>query len=111
MRKPLVRVIQDCKPNDRSMIFLEEECETISVNVMAVKKGESIAPSCHPDEEEVYLITKGRGIVKLNDVEHDVTVGTALYIPRNTVHAVKGLSDEDFEYVCVANWPDQIPGK
>jgi quercetin dioxygenase-like cupin family protein len=109
MRKPLVRTIEECKPNDRSMIFLEEECETISVNVVVVKKGERILPSSHPDEEEVYIITKGKGIVKLDDVEHTVSVGTAIYIPRNTVHEVIGLPGQDFEYVCVANWPDKIP--
>ena len=109
MRKPLVRVIEECKPNDRSMIFLENECETTSCNVVTVKKGEKIAPSCHPDEEEFYIITKGRGIVRLNDEYPEVTAGTAIYIPRNTIHAVEGLSDEDFEYVCVANWPDMEP--
>jgi len=109
MIKPLVRLIEDCKPNDRSMIFLEDECETISVNVVVVKKGEYTPPSSHDDEEEVYIITKGKGIVKLDEVEHEVEAGTAIYIPRNTEHSITGLSDEDFEYVCVANWPDQMP--
>lgn len=109
MRKHLVRVIEECKPNDRSMIFFENECETTSCNIVSVPKGHRVDPSSHPDEEEFYIIIKGRGIVRLDDDKYEVEVGTAVYIPRNTVHAVEGLSDENFEFVCVANWPDKLP--
>jgi len=109
MVRPLVRNIEDCKVNDRSMIFFEEECETISVNIVSVPPGEKVEPSSHSDEEEVYIITKGKGMVRLDDDEYEVAVGAAIYIPRDTIHAVQCLSDENFEFVCVSNWPDNNP--
>lgn len=107
----LKRKISDAKKKDGGLIFFPEECETIAVNAVSVKKGQSSQLAVHSDEEEVYLITKGKGIVELDGVPHDAEVGDIFYIPRNVAHFVRGTSVEEFEYICVAVWPDKIPEK
>lgn len=107
----LMRKISDAKNNEEGLIFFPEECETIAVNAVSVQKGQSSHLAVHDDEEEIYIITKGKGVVELGGVPHEAEVGNIFYIPRNVSHFVRGTSDEEFEYICVAVWPDKIPDK
>lgn len=107
----LKRKISDANKNEDGLIFFPEECETIAVNAVSIKNGQVSELAVHDDEEEVYLITKGKGIVEIDGVTHEAEVGDVLYIPRNATHFVRGTSEEEFEYVCVAVWPDTIPEK
>lgn len=88
-----------------------EEAETLSSNYMRVKKGESTPLGCHDDEEEIYIVLAGRAKVKIGDIEGETYPGTVVYIPRNTPHISTCISDEDYEFICVANWPDKMPAK
>jgi len=90
--------------------FLDEhEAETISSNYVRLKTGQSTPEGCHDDEEEVYVITGGKARLILGDATHEVGAGDVVYIPRDVVHQATCISAEDFEYICVANWPDRLP--
>lgn len=106
----LVRNIADAFSDSENLIFHEEECETLAVNVVRLQKGEQSGLACHPDEEEIYLVTQGKGAVELNGTAYPVRPGQVIYVPRNYTHRARNMADELFEYVCVANWPDR-PGK
>ena len=97
--------------NEEGLLFFPEECETIAVNVVQVACGQRTEPASHPDEEEVYTILDGTGIVYLDGVSYPVTKGSVVYIPRNKEHIVEGTGKEPLMYVCVANWPDIVPSK
>lgn len=103
----LVREAMFGLENEEGLLFFPEECETIAVNVVQVSNGQKTEPASHPDEEEVYTVLAGRGVVYLNGVPYPVTKGSVVYIPRNTEHIVEGISEEPLVYVCVANWPDK----
>lgn len=68
------------------------------------KRG-TVRLACHPDEEEIYLVTQGKGAVELNGTAYPVRPGQVIYVPRNYTHRARNTADEPFEYVCVANWP------
>lgn len=92
--------------------FLEEhEAETISSNYVRLHKGQSTPLGNHDDEEEVYVIMGGRASLRLNGTTCEVEFGDVVYIPRDVEHQATCISEEDFEYICVANWPDRTPGQ
>jgi mannose-6-phosphate isomerase-like protein (cupin superfamily) len=92
--------------------FLEEhEAETISSNYVRLKTNQSTTVGNHDDEEEVYIIMGGRASLRLGDTVQEVGFGDVVYIPRDVEHQATCISVEDFEYICVANWPDRIPGQ
>ncbi len=107
----LVKRALDGMENEEGLIFFPEDCETLAVNVVQVSHGQVTEPAVHPDEEEVYVILFGTGIVRLDGTPHPVAAGNVVYIPRNTEHIIEGVSEEPLTYVCVANWPDLMPSQ
>ena len=106
----LVKTIADGLAQEEGLVFFPEDCETIAVNCVHVKKGQITDPAVHPDEEEVYVITGGEGIVYLDKVPYAVSHGRIVYIPRHVEHIIEGTGEDGVTYVCVANWPD-LPAK
>jgi quercetin dioxygenase-like cupin family protein len=54
----------------------------------------------HPNAAEVLYVLRGRGGAGTNDEEHEITPGTAQYIPKGEVHWLRNLSeDEELEIV------------
>lgn len=107
----LVRDARIGLEHEEGLLFFPQECETIAVNVVEVAGGYKTEPASHPDEEEVYTILSGNGVVYLDGVPYSVAKGSVVYIPRNTEHIVEGIGEEPLMYVCVANWPDMVPSK
>lgn len=106
----LVKTIADGLEQEEGLVFFPEDCETIAVNCVHVKQGQITEPAVHPDEEEVYVITGGEGIVYLDKVPNAVVPGKIVYIPRHVEHIIEGVGPDGVTYVCVANWPD-LPAK
>ncbi len=92
------------------MLVPRDITDTIEVGLVRKAKGEITPLGCHPDEEEAYLILKGKALLKLGDREQEVGAGTAVYVPRGVPHQMTALSDEGLEYVYFANWPAVTPG-
>lgn len=106
----LVRSADEGAQDEDGLIFFPKECETIAVNRVELPFQQVTIPAIHTDEEEIYLIQRGHGVILLNDVPYPVSAGDVVYIPRNTTHAVQGQSEPTLVYICVANWPDK-PGR
>jgi quercetin dioxygenase-like cupin family protein len=54
----------------------------------------------HPNAEEVLYVIRGRGAAGTEETEHEVTPGTAHYIPAGVTHWLRNASDtEDLEIV------------
>lgn len=62
-----------------------------------------------PPNDEVYIIIKGEGSVRLDGVEHEVQTGDVIYIPGGTMHAINNRSESE-EMVIYSLWA-QIPAK
>jgi len=60
----------------------------------------------HPNAEEILYVLRGRGGAGADDEEHEVTPGTAQYIPAGQVHWMRNLSDtQELELVGVYGAP------
>lgn len=53
----------------------------------------------HPDNEQVYVIVRGRGLMKVGDEEQEVAAGTLVFVPPQTGHAIRNIGDEALVYV------------
>jgi mannose-6-phosphate isomerase-like protein (cupin superfamily) len=52
--------------------------------------------------EQVYVVVRGRGKMKVGDEERWVVEGDLIYIPPDTLHGIENLSDEVLTYVSAA---------
>jgi mannose-6-phosphate isomerase-like protein (cupin superfamily) len=53
----------------------------------------------HPGNEQVYVIVRGRGLMKVGDEEQEVVAGTLIFVPPQTGHAIRNTGEEVLVYV------------
>lgn len=92
------------RPSEKLLVN-REETETIALGYVSVDHGNSTSTGFHDDEEEIYVILKGRAILFIGDEEREVEPGSVAYVPRNHRHRMKCISEEKLEYLYFANWP------
>jgi mannose-6-phosphate isomerase-like protein (cupin superfamily) len=59
----------------------------------------------HPDNEQVYVIVRGRGVMQVAEEMQEVGEGTLVYIPPGAAHAIKNTSDEPLVFVSATSPP------
>jgi quercetin dioxygenase-like cupin family protein len=52
--------------------------------------------------EQVYVVVRGRGKMKVGDEERLVAAGDLIHVPPDTVHGIENPSDEVLSYVSAA---------
>lgn len=87
------------------LLVEREETETIALGYVSVEAGRSTNTGFHDDEEEIYVILKGRAVLTVGGEETEVGPGSVAYVPRNNKHCMKCISEEKLEYLYFANWP------
>ena len=59
----------------------------------------------HPDNEQIYVIVRGHGVMQVADEMQEVGEGTLVYIPPGAAHAIKNTSDEPLVFVSATSPP------
>jgi mannose-6-phosphate isomerase-like protein (cupin superfamily) len=59
----------------------------------------------HPDNEQIYVIVRGHGVMQVADEMQEVGQGTLVYIPPGAAHAIKNTSDEPLVFVSATSPP------
>jgi mannose-6-phosphate isomerase-like protein (cupin superfamily) len=54
----------------------------------------------HRLTEELYLVTAGRGVLRIDDEERDVAAGDCALIPPGSRHKLRNTGDEPLRIVC-----------
>lgn len=62
------------------------------VNEFEVAGGGAVEPHSHPTHE-FYYVTSGRGIMRIEDSEQEISQGDLVYIPPNKVHTLRPISE------------------
>jgi quercetin dioxygenase-like cupin family protein len=93
------------RPSEKLLIS-EDETETIALGYVSVEPDGITKTGFHDDEEEIYVILKGRAILTVGEEKKEVGPGSVAYVPRNNKHNMKCISDEKLEYLYFANYPD-----
>jgi mannose-6-phosphate isomerase-like protein (cupin superfamily) len=59
----------------------------------------------HPDNEQVYVIVRGRGVMQVAHEMEEVGEGTLVFIPPGAAHAIKNTGDEPLVFVSATSPP------
>lgn len=59
----------------------------------------------HPDNEQVYVIVRGRGVMQVGDEMQEVSEGTLIFIQPGAAHAIKNTSDAPLVFVSATSPP------
>lgn len=98
------------KPNEFVLVPITAT-ETLKLGRSVRRKGEFTPMASHPDEEEIYIILKGSGVIQSGEKQYPISAGYVAYIARNEPHQITCTSDEELEYLYVGNWPGRKPGE
>ncbi len=81
------------------------EAGNLSLAEATVAPGESTAPHHHKLSEEIYLVTAGRGVLRIGEEERQVGPDDCAVIPPGTVHGLRNSGTEDLVVVCACSPP------
>src|SRR3977135_3472152 len=87
-----------------SHILLEEGDAAggeLSITWVDVEPGAQQPPHSH-GPQQVYVITRGSGRMRVGNDEHDVTTGHLVFIPPDTEHGIVNTGNETLTYVSAA---------
>jgi mannose-6-phosphate isomerase-like protein (cupin superfamily) len=73
----------------------------LSVTWVDVEPGSEQKPHSH-GPQQVYVIIRGTGRMKVGDDERDVGVGHMVFIPPSTEHGIVNTGDDVLTYVSAA---------
>ncbi len=70
-----------------------------------VAPGQATAAHHHERSEEIYLVSAGRGLLRIGSEEREVGPGDCAVIPPGTVHQLRNTGSEDLIVVCACSPP------
>lgn len=73
-----------------------------------IPPGAGIGPHTHETEDEVYIVTRGSGILDDGETKTRVTIGDAILTGNGASHAISNDGDEPLELTAfIACYPKQ----
>src|SRR6266550_7388420 len=79
--------------------------KNLAITLVQGAPGSMQAVHGHPDNEQIYVIVRGRGVMQVADEMREVGEGTLVYIPPGAAHAIKNTSDEPLVFVSATSPP------
>ena len=73
----------------------------LSITWVDVEPGAEQKPHSHAPQQ-VYVITRGQGRIKVGEDEQDVREGQLVFIPPNVEHRIVNTAEEALTYVSAA---------
>lgn len=70
-----------------------------------VAPGAATAAHFHRASEELYLVTAGRGLLRIGDEEREVAAGDCAVIPPGEVHQLRNTGAAELVVVCACSPP------
>lgn len=77
----------------------------LSLAEAAVAPGEATTAHYHRASEELYLVTAGRGRLRIGEEERDVEAGDCALIRPGAVHRLENTGNADLVVVCASSPP------
>ncbi len=81
------------------------EGENASVHVAIVNPGVKLKDHYHKFRDEIYVILKGKGEIRLNDRYIEVVEGDVVLIPKGTIHSIRNIGDEVLIFLFMSSPP------
>lgn len=79
--------------------------------LMSLKPGEEIGEEVHDDVDQFFRFEEGKGLVVIDDVEHEVKDGMAVVVPSGAKHNVINTSKKnDLKLYTIYSPPEHQDG-
>ena len=89
---------------ENGKVFLHDALDLTSceISVNAVPKGFKVSFNHkHKQNEEVYIILKGEGIITVDGAAVNVKEGSVVKILPQASRTIENTSDGEFEFICI----------
>ncbi|MFH0987137.1 MAG: cupin domain-containing protein [Candidatus Micrarchaeota archaeon] len=70
-----------------------------------LKPKQKAIPHFHRKSDEIYYIASGKGKVMLNNSYEEIEKGDAIFVPRNTIHALVNENNEEMHILALMKPP------
>ena len=81
----------------------------LSITWVEGEPGSEQPMGSHPGNEQVYVIVRGRGIMRVGDEQQEVGPGTMVFIPPGAGHAIRNTGEQPLVYVSATSPPFDLP--
>jgi len=78
------------------------DAEELEMTMCTLKPGEAVAHHGHPDQEEIYILMRGKSEVRTDEEKVNAEAYSFFCFPPGCNHSVYNNSDEDAEWLFVA---------
>lgn len=75
------------------------ETSRLNLTHVRIHPGETVPTHTHQDEDQVYFVVTGTGVVVLDGERTDVSAGSSVLIPLGTEHEITNTGSEPLDYV------------
>ncbi|MCY4417494.1 MAG: cupin domain-containing protein [Chloroflexi bacterium] len=79
--------------------------ENLAVTWVEGEPGSEQAVHSHDGREQVYVVVRGQGAMRVGDEVEEVGPGTLIMVPPNTDHSIKNIGDDTLIYVSSTSPP------
>jgi mannose-6-phosphate isomerase-like protein (cupin superfamily) len=79
--------------------------KNIAITWVEGEPGSMQAVHGHPDNEQIYVIVRGRGVMQVGDEMEEVGEGMLVFIPPGAAHAIKNTGNEPLVFVSATSPP------
>lgn len=91
----------------KAVLISDQEAPNFAIRKFTIRAGGSMPLHTNQVEHEQYVL-KGKALIVIDGISHEVQSGDVVFIPANLPHSYLPLGEEDFEFLClVPNQPDQ----
>ena len=81
----------------------------LSITWVNCDPGSEQAVHSHRHNEQVYVIVRGQGLMKVSGEEQPVGPGTLVFVPPGKDHAIRNVGDEPLLYISATSPPFEPP--
>lgn len=81
----------------------------LSITWVEGEHGSEQPVHAHGANEQVYVIIRGRGIMRVGNEQQEVGPGTVVFVPPGTGHAILNAGEEPLVYVSATAPPFELP--
>lgn len=82
-------------------LITPENSQDIRARVVVLAPGEEMHEHNSDDHEEVLLFLDGDAVLTMDGKDFDVPKGNAVFIPKNTLHAIRNKTKKQLKYAYV----------
>lgn len=98
-----------CAGIEFGMVLPRDLTDSSEVVLERLTSGQATPVDSHGTFDQIFIILEGRGLLSIGYEEQQVGAHTVAFIPRNTPHAIKCLTEEDLVYLYINVWGQGVP--